>query len=151
MNLCSTRLRCLGLEAARSGPQQAKREPPDEERVNSSGHDGFPELEGVPSVRFHNTAKGEDEGPEWSVRRWVPASFLPCRGVEVFPNEFGSLSAAESSSMVARGRVAVCESWDASEMMVISMSSLGSPLAADPEILMSFLRCVPVIRGSRLL
>jgi hypothetical protein len=35
------------------------------------------------------------------------------------------------------------------EMMVMSMSSLESPLEADPVILMSFLRCVPVIKGSR--
>jgi hypothetical protein len=31
----------------------------------------------------------------------------------------------------------------------MSISALESPLAADPVILMSFLRCVPVMRGSR--
>ena len=89
MKLCSTRLGYLWLEAARSGPQQAEGEPPDKERVNSSRHDRFPELESVPSIRFHHTAKGEDERPEWSVRRWVSASFLPCHSVEVFLDEFG--------------------------------------------------------------
>jgi hypothetical protein len=33
--------------------------------------------------------------------------------------------------------------------MVMSMSSLESPLEADPVILMSFLRLVPVTKGSR--
>jgi glutaredoxin 2 len=45
--------------------------------------------------------------------------------------------------------MAVWESWEARETMVMSMSSLESPLEADPVILMSFLRCVPVIQGSR--
>ena len=89
MKLCSTRLGYLWLEAARSGPQQAEGEPPDKERVNSSRHDRFPKLESVPSIRFHRTAEGEDERPEWSVRRRVSASFLPCHSVEVFLNEFG--------------------------------------------------------------
>jgi hypothetical protein len=39
MKLCSTRLGNLGLEAVRSGPQQAEGEPPDKEGVNSSRHD----------------------------------------------------------------------------------------------------------------
>jgi hypothetical protein len=39
MKLCSTRLGYLWLEAARSGPQQAEGEPPDQEGVNSSSHD----------------------------------------------------------------------------------------------------------------
>jgi hypothetical protein len=59
------------------------------------------------------------------------------------------LSVAESSSVVASGSMAVWESWEARETMVTSMSSLESPLEADPVILMSFLRCVPVIQGSR--
>jgi hypothetical protein len=49
MKLCSTPLDYLWLEAALSGPQQAKVEPPDKERVNSSGHDRFPKLESVPA------------------------------------------------------------------------------------------------------
>jgi hypothetical protein len=89
MILCYTRLGYLGLKAAFSGPQQAEGEPPDKEGVNSARHDRFPELESVPSVRFHHSAEGEDERPEWSVGRWVPASFLPCHNVEVFPNKFG--------------------------------------------------------------
>ena len=79
----------------------------------------------------------------------MPASFLPCHSVEVFFHEFVTLSAAESSSVVTRGSVAVWESWEARETMVMSMSSLESPLEADPVILMSFLRCVPVNKGSR--
>jgi hypothetical protein len=67
MKLCSTPLDYLWLEAALSGPQQAKVEPPDKERVNSSGHDRFPKLESVPSVRFHCTAEGENQRPDWSV------------------------------------------------------------------------------------
>jgi hypothetical protein len=51
--------------------------------------------------------------------------------------------------VVASGSMAVWESWEARETMVTSMSSLESPLEADPVILMSFLRCVPVIQGSR--
>jgi hypothetical protein len=90
MKLCSTRLGYLWLEAARSGPQQAEGEPSDEEEVNSAPHDRFPKLESVPCVCFHHTAEGENERPEWSVGRWVSASFLPCHSVEVFLNEFGS-------------------------------------------------------------
>jgi hypothetical protein len=90
MKLCSTRLGYLWLEAAGSGPQHAEGEPPDKQGVNSAGHDRFPKLESVPSVRFHHTAEGENERPERSVRGRVPASFLPCHGVEVFLNEFGS-------------------------------------------------------------
>jgi hypothetical protein len=86
---CSTGLGYLWLEAARSGPQQAEGEPPDEKRVYSSRYDRFPELESVPSFRFQHTAEGENERPEWSVRRRVPASFLPCHGNEVFLDEFG--------------------------------------------------------------
>jgi hypothetical protein len=89
MKLYSARLGYLWLEAGRSGPQQAEGEPPDETRINSARHDRFPELESVPSVRFHCTAEGEDERSAWSVRGQVPASFLPCHGVEVFLNEFG--------------------------------------------------------------
>ncbi|GFZ48388.1 hypothetical protein JCM24511_06136 [Saitozyma sp. JCM 24511] len=53
-------------------------------------------------------------------------------------------SEAESSSVVASGSVAVWKSWEAKETSAMSMSSLPSPLAADPEILMSSLRCVPM-------
>jgi hypothetical protein len=59
------------------------------------------------------------------------------------------LSIAESSPVVASGSVSVWESWEARETMVMSMSSLESPIEADPVILKSFLRCVPVIKGSR--
>jgi hypothetical protein len=45
--------------------------------------------------------------------------------------------------------VAVWASWEARETMVMSMSSLPSPLEAAPVILMSFLPRVPVIKGSR--
>jgi hypothetical protein len=45
--------------------------------------------------------------------------------------------------------MAVWDSWEARETMVMSMSSLESPLEADPVIRMSFLRCVPVIKDSR--
>jgi hypothetical protein len=89
LKLCSTRLGYLWLEAARPGPHQAEGEPPDEEGVNSACHDRFPNLERVLSFRFHHAAEGENERPEWSVGRWVPASFLPCHNVEVFPNKFG--------------------------------------------------------------
>jgi hypothetical protein len=78
MKLRSTRLAPLRLEAAGPGPQQAEGESPDEEGVYSTRHDRFPELESVPSFGFHHTTEGEDKRPEWSVRRWVPASFLPC-------------------------------------------------------------------------
>jgi hypothetical protein len=74
------------------------------------------------------------------------ASFFPCHGIDVFRDEFGSSSAAESSSVVANGKVAVWESWEASETMVISMSSLERPLEADPMILISSRRCVPVTK-----
>jgi hypothetical protein len=50
----------------------------------------LPKLEGVPSIRLHCTAKGENERPEWSVRGRVTALFLPCQSVEVFLDEFGS-------------------------------------------------------------
>jgi hypothetical protein len=89
MKLCSTRLGYLWLEAARSSPQQAEGEPPDKQRVNSTRHDRFPNLEGVPSIRFHPTAEGEDERPEWFVRERVLASLLPCHGVKVFVDQFG--------------------------------------------------------------
>jgi hypothetical protein len=59
------------------------------------------------------------------------------------------LWAAESSSVVAKGKVAVWESWEARETMVMSMSWLERPLAADPMILMSSRRSVPVTKGSR--
>ena len=77
-------------------------------------------------------------------RRFSLATALRC-----FSTSLVVLSAAESSSVVASGSVAVWESWEARETMVMSMSSLESPLEADPVILMSFLRCVPVIKGSR--
>jgi hypothetical protein len=148
MKLCSTRLGYLWLEAARSGLQQAKGEPSDEEGVNSAPHDRFPKLQGVSSIRSHHTAEGEDARSEWSVRafrrRFSRATALRC-----FPTSLAVLSAAESSSVATRGRVAVWESCDAKETMAMSMSSLESPLGADPVILMSFLRCVPVIKGSR--
>jgi hypothetical protein len=51
--------------------------------------------------------------------------------------------------VVASGGVAVWESREARETMVMLISSLESPLEADPVILTSFLRCVPVIKGSR--
>jgi hypothetical protein len=59
------------------------------------------------------------------------------------------LSAAESSSVVPKGSVAVWESLEARETMVMSMSSLERPLEADPVIRMSFLGSVPDMRGSR--
>jgi hypothetical protein len=58
------------------------------------------------------------------------------------------LLAAESLSAAVRGSVAVWEAWEARETMVTSMPSLERPLEADPLILMSFVRCVPVINGS---
>jgi hypothetical protein len=42
MKLCSMRVASSWLEVAGSGPQQAEGEPPDKERVHSSGHDPFP-------------------------------------------------------------------------------------------------------------
>jgi hypothetical protein len=56
MKLYSTHSVVLGLKAAGSGPQQAEEELSDEERVYSSGHDRFPKLQGVSSIRFHHTA-----------------------------------------------------------------------------------------------
>jgi hypothetical protein len=63
----STRSDVLGLKTARSGPQQAKGELPNEERVYSSGHDRFPQSEGVTSVRRHHTTKRQHQRPELSV------------------------------------------------------------------------------------
>jgi hypothetical protein len=145
---CSTGLGYLWLEAARSGPQQAEGEPSDEEEVNSAPHDRFPKLESVPCVCFHHTAEGENERPEWSVGRWVSASFLPCHSVEVFSTSLAVLSVAESSSAVTSGSVVVWESCDAKETMAMLIFSLERPLAADPMILMSSPRCVPMTRGS---
>jgi hypothetical protein len=54
----------------------------------------------------------------------------------------------ESSPVTARGSVAVWEAWEAKETMVMSMSSLETPLEADPVILMLLLRCVPALQGS---
>jgi hypothetical protein len=147
MNLCSTRLGCLWLKAERSVPQQADGEWPDKQGVNSSRHDRFPNLWRVSSVCFHCAADGENGRPEWSVRRWVSASFLPCHSVDVLLDKFGGSSAAESPSVV--GSVAVWESWAARETMVMSMSSLENTLEADPVIPMSLLRCVPLTRDSR--
>jgi hypothetical protein len=45
--------------------------------------------------------------------------------------------------------VAVWDSWEARETMVMSMSALERPLEADLVILMSFLPCETVIKGSR--
>jgi hypothetical protein len=93
MKLCSCRIAyLLPLEAARSGPQQAEGESPDENRVSSSHHDRFPALESDPSVRFHHTAEGEDKRPEWAVRGRVAASILPCHCGEVFLSDFGGSS-----------------------------------------------------------
>src|SRR5690349_19928497 len=89
MNFCSTRPGYLGIEAERCGPQQAEGEPPDKERVNATGHDRFPELEGISCVHLTKTRDGENKAPEWSVRGRVPAAFLSCRSVKVFLNEFG--------------------------------------------------------------
>jgi hypothetical protein len=90
MKLCSTRLGYLWLEAAGSGPQQTEGEPPNKEGVHPTRHDRFPDLERVLRFRFHHTAEEENERPEWSVRRWVSASFFRCHSVEVFRDEFGS-------------------------------------------------------------
>jgi hypothetical protein len=82
----------------------------------------------------------------------VPASFFPCHSVEVFLNEFGVLSAVESSPVATRGGVAFWKSWEASETMAMSMYSLESPLEADPVILVSFPRervrgCISCLSG----
>jgi hypothetical protein len=68
-------------------------------------------------------------------RRFSLATALRCLWTSL-----AVLSAAESSPVETRGNVAVWDSWEARETMVMSMSSLESPLAADPVILMSYLR-----------
>ena len=68
----------------------------------------------------------------------MPASFLPCNSVEVCLDELAVLLAAESSSVVTKGSVAVCESCEARETMVMSMSSLEMPLETCPMMRMSF-------------
>ena len=73
----------------RSGPKQAEGEPPGKERVNATRHYRFPGLEGVPRIRFHHTAVGEHERPEWSVRRRVLAAFFPCHSVKVLVDQLG--------------------------------------------------------------
>jgi hypothetical protein len=147
VNLCSTRLGYLWLKAARSVPQQADGEWSDKKGVNSSRHDRFPNLGRVSSVCLLCAADGKNGRPEWSVRRWVSASFLPCHRVDVLLDKFGGSSAAELPSVV--GSVAVWESWAARETMVMLMSQLENTLRADPVSPMPLLRCVPLTRGSR--
>jgi hypothetical protein len=53
------------------------------------------------------TAEGENEGPEWSVRRWVSASFIPCHSVEVFLDEFGDSFGGRVVLLGRQGSVAV--------------------------------------------
>jgi hypothetical protein len=48
-----------GLKAARSRPQQAERELPDKQGVNSSRHDGFPVLKSLPSFRYRRGRERE--------------------------------------------------------------------------------------------
>jgi hypothetical protein len=98
----------------------------------------------IPPRERKNGLNGRSEGG--SRRRFSLATAL-----RFFSTNLAVLSAAVSSSVVASGSVAVWESWEAWETMAMSMSSIESPPAADPVILMSFLRCVPVIQGSRLL
>jgi hypothetical protein len=82
--------------------------------------------------------KGRSEG---GVLPPFPSSY----GFEVFLDDFGGVWAMESSPVTARGSVAV---WEAKETMVMSMSSLETPLEADPVIQMLLLRCVPALQGS---
>jgi hypothetical protein len=91
----------------------------------------------IPPRERMKSLNGQSEGG--CRRRFSLATALRCF------NELAVLSAAESS-LVTKGSVAVWESWEARETMALSISSLEKPLAADPVILMSFLRCVPVIR-----
>jgi hypothetical protein len=92
-----------------------------------------------------DTTKGLNVRSEGGCRR----RFSLATALRCFSTSLALLSSVESPSVATRGSVAVWESCEASETMVMSMSSLESPLAADPVILMSFLRCVPLIRGSR--
>lgn len=149
MNLYSTSLPFLWLEAAGSGPSASRGELPDEERVNSSRHTRFPELEGIHSFRVHHASERQHRWSEWSVRRRVPASRFPCHSAEVFLDEFDGPLGRGVVVCGSRGSVAGWESWEASETMAMSISSLERPLKADV-IITSFLRCVPAINGSRL-
>jgi hypothetical protein len=67
----------------------------------------------------------------------VPVPVLPCYGVEVFLDEIGSPFCRRVVFGGCERLVAVWESYEAKETMVMTMSSLESPLAADPVILMS--------------
>jgi hypothetical protein len=76
--------------------------------------------------------------------RFSLATALRC-----FSTSLAALWAVEPSPVGTNGSVTVCESWEARDRIAMSMSSFKRPLAADPKILMSFLRWAQVMNGSR--
>jgi hypothetical protein len=150
MKLWSTCLRYLGLQAERSVPRQAEGERLTSREYTPPVMIDFQSLRAflasvsiIRPIESTNGLNGRSEGG--CRRRFSLATELRC-----FSTSLAVLWAAESPSAAARGSVAVWESWEARETMVMSMSSLERPLEADPMILMSFLPCVPVGLGKGL-